>query len=54
MWSDSSIQYSVNKNIRVKTSMLRPDLCNYSDAYIVLKRTIAVNVLMMLTKEIKS
>ena len=25
-------QYSVNKNIRFKTSMLRSDLCDYSDA----------------------
>ena len=33
-------QYSVNKNIRFETSMLRPDLCDYSDAYIVVKGTI--------------
>ena len=25
-------QYTVNKNIRFKTSMLRSDLCEYSDA----------------------
>ena len=31
----SSGQYSVNKNIDFKTSVLRSDLCNYSDAYIV-------------------
>ena len=31
----SSGQYSVNKNIRFKTSMFRSDLCVYSDAYIV-------------------
>ena len=30
----SSGQYSANKNIRGKTSMLRSDLCDYSDAYI--------------------
>ena len=30
----SSGQYSVNKNIRFKTSMLRSDLYDYSDAYI--------------------
>ena len=30
----SSGQYSANKNIRCKTSMLRSDLCDYSDAYI--------------------
>ena len=27
-----SSQYSVNKNIRFKTSMLRSNLCDYSDA----------------------
>ena len=31
----SSCEYSVNKNIRFKTSMLKSDLCDYSDAYIV-------------------
>ena len=36
----SSGQYSVNKNIRFKTSMLRSALCDYSDPYIVVKRTI--------------
>ena len=33
-------QYSVNKNISFKTPMLRSDLCDYSDTYIVVKRTI--------------
>ena len=36
----SSGQYSVNKNLSFKTSLLRLDLCNYSDGYIVVKRTI--------------
>ena len=36
----SSGQYSVNKNIRFKTPMVRSDLCDYSDAYIVVKGTI--------------
>ena len=36
----SSGQYSVNKNIKFKTSMLRLDLCGYSDAYIVVRGTI--------------
>ena len=36
----SSSQYSVNKIKRFKTSMLRSDLCDYSDAYIVVKRRI--------------
>ena len=38
----SSGQYSVKKNLRFKTSMLRSDLCDYSDAYIVVKRIINV------------
>ena len=37
----SSGQNSVNKNIRFKTSMLRSDLCDYSDAYVVVKRRIS-------------
>ena len=35
-------QYSVNKNIRFNNSMLRSHLCNYSDVYIAVKGTIAV------------
>ena len=31
----SEENYSVNKEIRIKTSMLRSDLCDSSDAYIV-------------------
>ena len=38
----SSGQYSVNKNIRFKVSMLRSDLCDYSDACIVAKGRINV------------
>ena len=30
-------QYSIHKNIRFKTLTLRSNLCDYSDAYIVLK-----------------
>ena len=33
----SSGQYSVNKNIRFKNSMLRSNLRDYSDMYIVVK-----------------
>ena len=32
--------YNINKKMRFKTSMLRPDIRNYSDAYIVIKRII--------------
>ena len=35
-------RYKPNKQIRFKTSMLRSDLCDYSDAHIVVKRTITV------------
>ena len=34
--------YNENKSIRFKTPMLRSDLCDYSDAYILVKRTITV------------
>ena len=34
--------YNANKEIRIKTPMLRSDLCDFSDAYIVVERTIAV------------
>ena len=34
--------YNVGKQIRFKTPMLRSDLCDYSDAYILVKGTIAV------------
>ena len=35
-------RYKPNKQIRFKTSMLRSDLCDYSDAYIVVKGMITV------------
>ena len=34
--------YNENKSIRFKTTMLRSNLCDYSDAYILVKGTIAV------------
>ena len=34
--------YNENKSIRLKTPMLRSDLCDYSDAYILVKGTITV------------
>ena len=30
----SNGQHSVNKNVRLKTSVLSSDICEYSDAYI--------------------
>ena len=38
----SSGQYSANKNIIFKTSMLRSDLSDYSDEYIVARGRISV------------
>ena len=35
-------RYSPSKQIRFKASILRSDLCDFSDAYIVVKRTITV------------
>ena len=34
--------YNENKSIRFKTAMLRSNLCDYSDAYILIKDTITV------------
>ena len=34
--------YNINKQMRFKTSMLSSELCDYSDAYIVVKGTINV------------
>ena len=35
--------YNVNSQIKFKTTMLRSSLCDYSDAYILVKGTITVN-----------
>ena len=40
---DARDTYSPNKQIKFKTSMLRSSLCNYSDAYILVKGNITVN-----------
>ena len=37
---DANERYKPNKPIRFITSMLRSDLCDFSDAYIVIKRDI--------------
>ena len=39
---DSRGTYSVNRQIKFKTIMLRSSLCDYSDAYILAKGTITV------------
>ena len=42
VYDQSEGNYNVNKEIRIKTSMLRSDLCDYSDAYIIVRGTIIV------------
>ena len=37
VYDQSEENYNVNKEIRIKTSMLRSDLCEFSDAYIIVK-----------------
>ena len=42
VYDQSEGNYDVNKEIRIKTSMLRSDLCDFNDAYIVVKGTITI------------
>ena len=43
MNDESRETYSVNRQINFKTSMLGFNLCDYSDAYILVKGNISVN-----------
>ena len=43
VYDQSEGNYNVNKEIRIKTSMLRSDLCDFNDVYIVVKGNITVN-----------
>ena len=42
VYDQSGENYNAKKEIRIKTSMLRSDLCDFSDAYIVVKGDIAL------------
>ena len=42
VYDQSEGNYNVNKEIRIQISMLRSDLCDFSDAYIVVKGNITV------------
>ena len=42
VYDQSEENYDVNKEIRIKTSMLRSDLGDFSDAYIVVKGDVTV------------
>ena len=39
VYDQSEGNYNVSKQIRIKTSMLRSNLCHFNDAYIVVKGT---------------
>ena len=39
---DTRGTYNTNSQIKFKTSMLKSSLCDYSDAYILVTRTIAI------------
>ena len=42
VYDQSKGNYDINKEIRIKTSILRSDLCDYSNGYIVVKGIITV------------
>ena len=44
VYDQSGENYNINKEIRIKTLMLRADLCDFRDAYIVVRGAIAVKV----------
>ena len=43
VYDQSEKNYNPNKEMRIKTSMLRSDLCDFNDAYIVVKGNYTVN-----------
>ena len=43
VYNQSEGNYNPKKEIRIKTSMLRWDLCDFNDAYIVVKGNITAN-----------
>ena len=53
VYDQSEKNYNVNKEIRIKTPLLRSDLCHFSDAYIVVGGTVTVTkkyLLLMILK----
>ena len=42
VYNQSEKNYNPNKKIKIKTSMLRSDLCDFSDAYIVVEGDITL------------
>ena len=43
VYDKSEGNYDVNKEIRIQKSKLIPDLCDFNDAYIIVKGTITVS-----------
>ena len=43
LYDQSEKNYNVKKEIRIETSMLRSDLCDFSNAYIVVKGNITIS-----------
>ena len=43
IYDQSEKNHNTNKEIRIKTSVLRSDLCDFSDAYIIVKGDIVTN-----------
>ena len=52
VYDQSEKNYNFNKEIRIKTPMLRSDLCDFSDAYIVVKGELLL-LIRIIQKEIK-
>ena len=53
VYDQSEKNYNVSKEIRIKTPLLRSDLCDFSDAYIVVGGTVTVTkkyLLLMILK----
>ena len=54
VYDQSQRNYDVNKEIRIKTSMLKSDLCDYNDAYIVVIGNIIVTKKTFTTDDIEA
>ena len=53
LYDQSEKNYNINKEIRFKTSILRSDLCDFSNAYIVVKGNITLEVASSANKDNK-
>ena len=51
IFDQSNGNYNSHKDIRFKTSQKRDDLCDFNDAYIVVKGKITVEIILMIIIE---